>query len=263
MIIELNPVDLLENTFDYAYRKSDFENAEVFKIRLVEHINKIKNVLDADIDNLSDEEFFKLLVSIYYIRLDNNDYLKLFSKKYNKNYTCIAIIPTTMTFTDICKEGRGNSFDWWEQKYQLQYMVAVSNEIKLDENKVYSKKEIKQLVSDNTIILLNQETKTIEEDELTFIEESVEYLPINFDFDENGNIMSGFILDNYDLYMEILREKFTKAKIYNDMQKYISYLRDDIKHIINCDDNISQLCKEYYEKEGIKSSLDVLQRRIK
>lgn len=168
-----------------------------------------------------------------------------------------------MTFTDICKEGRGNSFDWWEQKYQLQYMVAVSNEIKLDENKVYSKKEIKQLVSDNTIILLNQETKTIEEDELTFIEESVEYLPINFDFDENGNIMSGFILDNYDLYMEILREKFTKAKIYNDMQKYISYLRDDIKHIINCDDNISQLCKEYYEKEGIKSSLDVLQRRIK
>lgn len=63
--------------------------------------------------------------------------------------------------------------------------------------------------------------------------------------------------------MEILREKFTKAKIYNDMQKYISYLRDDIKHIINCDDNISQLCKEYYEKEGIKSSLDVLQRRIK
>ena len=70
MIIELNPVDLLENTFAYAYRKSDFENAEVFKIRLVEHINKIKNVLDADIDNLSDEEFFKLLVSIYYIRLD-------------------------------------------------------------------------------------------------------------------------------------------------------------------------------------------------
>ena len=269
MNAEISRVSLIEDIYAYAGRQTNSENAEEFKKQVISHISKIKNVVDADIENLSDEDFFKLLVSVYSIGLDMDDYLELFSKKYNKNYTWVTEIPTTMTFTGRATEGHGRSFDWWEQLYQVQYVAAISDDMEFDYNKVYSKKEIEKLVSDKTIILLEQKDKPINKRYEDFKEESFQYFPIDFDFDQNGNIMSGFILDNYGLYIEMLRKKFTKRKILMDMQDYICDLRTEIDGLIQYSkfgdgihSEISRLCKEWYETSGTKSDFKLLQKRF-
>ncbi len=269
MTAELNRVSLIEDTYAYVSRKSDSENAEEFKKQVISHISKIKNVIDADIENLSDEDFLKLLASVYSIYLDIDDYLELFSRKYNKKYTCVIEIPTTMTFTDSATEGHGKSFDWWEQLYQVVLVAAISDDMDFDHNKVYSKKEIEKLVLEKTIILLEQKNKPMEEENENFRKEPFQYFPIDFDFTENGNIISGFILDNYDLYIEMLRKKFTKRKILIDMQDYICDLREEIDGLIQYsrfDDGmyseISKLCKEWYETSGTKSDFKLLQKKF-
>ena len=55
----LNRVSLMEDTYAYAGAQSNSENAEKFKKQVTSHIIKIKNVIDADIKNLSNEDFFK------------------------------------------------------------------------------------------------------------------------------------------------------------------------------------------------------------
>ena len=57
-----------------------------------------------------------------------------------------------MTYTSIATEKFAKKFDWWEQLYQVYYFAATSEQVMFDYNKVYSKKEIKKLVSDKDII---------------------------------------------------------------------------------------------------------------
>lgn len=265
MVIERQPINLLYETYSYIGRQPVEQSAAAFKAELLKHLDKLKKFVDVDIDELSNEEFFKLLVSIYSIRLDMKDYLKLFSKKYNKQYNRVTKIPTNMTLIDRATEGHGRSFDWWDQLYQVEYDAAISNDTDFDYNKVYSKKEIEKLVSDKTIILLKQENSPIQKKDVDFNEESFQYFPIDFDITESGDIMSGFILDNYDLYIDMLRENITQRKILMDIRDYIVYLNSEILAVTSCSgpilnesDEISTLCKKWYDSSNTKNEFELL-----
>ena len=43
--------------------------------------------------------------------------------------------------------------------------------------------------------------------------------------------LAKFIINNYQLFGELLREKFTKKKVLNDMKKLINDFQDDINVI--------------------------------
>lgn len=261
MIVELHKTFIYENTYAYVYRKNDVKNFKTFKDEVQMGINKIKNLIDTDIEKLSDEDFYKLLNSVYYIKPEMSDYLEILSMNNSKKYKYTGKIQTTLTFTGTATEGHGRSFDWWEQLYQVEYVAAISSEMKFDPNKTYSKKEIEKLVSNKTIVLLEQTTTPVEVTKIDFKQENFEN-----DFVENIDTRSKSFPENFDLYIPKLRKIFTKKKILLDISKYINAFKNDIQDVItNSDPNneIASLCEKWYIDSNIEEQVKALQMQIK
>lgn len=260
----------LEDTYAYVSRASDEENAEVFKTKVQEYINILKKVTESDFDKLTDKELYELLSKVYSITLDEKDYLKMLSKYNDKNYTFIHRIPTTMTFTSRATEGHGRSFDWGDQLYQVYYLAATSDTFKFDYNKTYSKEEIKKLLSDKSIAILKQAEEAIN-DSQNFVKETFEPLPtLDIDIKNYGDNISQFVLNNYSLFGELLRKKFTKKIVLKDMKKIINELNEKIQEIfsdIQLKDplysGIATICKEWFESSKEKKEFQGIQKILK
>lgn len=264
---ELSRVSILENTYAYIGRASNESNFKTFKEEIEKHLNIIKRVLDSDIDKLTDDEFFNLLMGTYSITLDTEDYLKLLSKKYHKKYIFVGEIPTTMTFTGRATEGHGRSFSWWPQLYQVGYDAAISRDMDYEYNKVYTKEEVNKLVSDKSVVLLTENHKPV--DNIDFKEETFTPFSINDKFNIDGNTLSGFTLNNYNLYIKYLKRKFTKKKILMDIKKYAIDLQKDIDSVTklsNQNDSLyselTKLCNDWYESSEAKNKFLLLQRKL-
>lgn len=253
MIIEREEISLVEETYAYVSRASDEENAKIFKERICNYIKALKELVDSDFDKLTDEEFYKMLCNIYCISLSESDYLKMLSRYYNQKYSNIYTIPTTMTFTDTATEGHGHSFDYWEQLYQVFYLVATSSQFKFDFNKTYTKDEIKKLLSSKDIIILNKEDTPIDEDEIEFNEENYESLPtLGIEFEDFDDNISQFVLNNFWLLGELLRKKFTKRFIIKDVKALIEELDEELRIIFSdvgksySSSMTAAICKEWF-----------------
>ena len=269
MKIERKRMTLLEDTYAYIGRSSDEENAEEFKREVKNYISTINEIVEVDFDRLTDKELYELLTKVYNIYLDDKDYLEMLSKRYNKEYIRFYRIPTTLTFYDIKKEGYGNNFSWWQQLYQVYYDVVAINDVNFDYNKIYSKDEIKEMVNTKNVVILKQELEEIL-DNPEFEKEEYEKLPIlDIDINGCGNNMSQFIINNYQLFGELLRRKFTKKKVLNDMKKLINDFQDDINAIFyyaNSNDtinyNIARICKEWFDTSNDKKEYEIIQKKL-
>lgn len=263
-------ISLAEDTYAYIGRASDEENAEEFKTRLQQYISILKEVIESDFDKLTDKELYKLLSKVYGISLDEDDYLKMLSKLNNKQYTFIHRIPTTMTFTGRATEGHGRSFDWWDQLYQVYYLAATSNTFKFDYNKTYSKEEIKKLSADKSIALLKREEEAIDNNR-DFIQEDYEPIPtLDIDIKGYGDNISSFVLDNYSLFGQLLRKRFTKKNVLKDMKKMIDDLTEEMQEIFSdiqsSDPNYSEtarVCKEWFDSSSEKTQYQGIQKILK
>ena len=268
METERKRISLVEDTYAYIGRASDEENAEEFKTRLQEYISLLKEVVESDFDKLTDKELYELLSKAYGISLDEDDYLEMLSKLNNKQYTFIHKIPTTMTFTDIATEGHGRSFDWWEQLYQVYYLAASSDTFKFDYNKTYSKKEIKKLTADKSIVLLKREEEAIDS-----IRGQEKYEPIpTLDIDINGygDNISKFVLNNYSLFGKLLRKRFTKKTVLKDMREMIDDLTAEMQEIFSdakSSDPIysgtARVCKEWFDSSSEKAEYQGIQKILR
>lgn len=266
---ERKRMSLLEDTYAYIGRLSDDENAEEFKRKVKNYISTIKEIVEADFDKLTDKELFELLTNVYNIYLDDKDYLEILSKSYNKEYTHFYRIPTTLAFYDTKQEGHGNNFSWWPQLYQIYYNVVATNDVDFDCNKIYTKDEIKEMVDTKNIVILKQESEEIMDNQ-EFEKEEYEELPIlDIDINDYGNNISQFIINNYQLFGELLRKKFIKKNVLNDMKKLINDLKDDINAIFyyaNSNDtinyNIARICKEWFDTSSDKEEYESLQKKL-
>lgn len=263
-------ISLAEDTYAYIGRASDEENAEEFKTRLQQYISILKEVIESDFDKLTDKELYELLSKVYGISLDEDDYLKMLSKLNNKQYTFIHRIPTTMTFTGRATEGHGRSFDWWDQLYQVYYLAATNNTFKFDYNKTYSKEEIKKLSADKSIALLKREEEAIDNNR-DFIQEDYEPIPtLDIDIKGYGDNISSFVLDNYSLFGQLLRKRFTKKNVLKDMKKMIDDLSEEMQEIFSdtqsSDPNYSgtaRVCKEWFDSSSEKTQYQGIQKILK
>ncbi len=263
-------ISLVEDTYAYIGRASNEENAKEFKTRLQQYISILKEVIESDFDKLTDKELYELLSKVYGISLDEDDYLKMLSKLNNKQYTFIHRIPTTMTFKDRATEGHGRSFDWWEQLYQVYYLAATSDTFKFDYNKTYSKEEIKKLSADKSIALLKREEEAIDSNR-DFIQEDYEPIPtLDIDIEGYGDNISSFVLDNYSLFGQLLRNKFTKKTVLKDMKKMIDDLSEEMQEIFSdtqsSDPNYSEtarVCKEWFDSSSEKTEYQGIQKILK
>lgn len=263
-------ISLAEDTYAYIGRASDEENAEEFKTRLQQYISILKEVIESDFDKLTDKELYELLSKVYAISIDEDDYLKMLSNLNNKQYTFIHRIPTTMTFTGRATEGHGRSFDWWDRLYQVYYRAATSNTFKFDYNKTYSKKEIKKLSADKSIALLKREEEAIDNNR-DFIQEDYEPIPtLDIDIKGYGDNISSFVLDNYSLFGQLLRKRFTKKNVLKDMKKMIDDLTEEMQEIFSdtqsSDPNYSEtarVCKEWFDSSSEKTQYQGIQKILK
>lgn len=263
-------ISLVEDTYAYIGRASNEENAKEFKTRLQQYISILKEVIESDFDKLTDKELYELLSKVYGISLDEDDYLKMLSKLNNKQYTFIHRIPTTMTFTSRATEGHGRSFDWWDQLYQVYYLAATSNTFKFDYNKTYSKEEIKKLSADKSIALLKREEEAIDSNR-DFIQEDYEPIPtLDIDIKGYGDNISSFVLDNYILFGQLLRKRFTKKTVLKDMRKMIDELTEEMQEIFSDTKSsnplysgTSRVCKEWFDSSSEKTEYQGIQKILK
>ena len=176
-----------------------------------------------------------------------------------------------MIFVGKASEGHGRSFDCWIQDYQIYYLVVASEEFDFDYNKIYSIAEINELVSNKTIMLLKEDSEAID-DYVEFAMEgyqSLETLDINITgYSDN---ISKFINDNYSLFGDLLRKKFPKEKVLDDMKGLIEELDDEINNVFFSSNNpsdylyfeTSKKCKEWYELSSEKEEYQNIKKRLK
>lgn len=263
-------ISLIEDTYAYIGNMHIEENVETFKTKLHEYISRLKEVVESDFDKFTDNELYELLSKIYVIALDEEDYLKMLSNYNNKQYTFIYRIPTTMTLTRRTTEGHGRSFDWWNQLYQVYYLAATSETFEFDYNKTYSKAEIKKMLFDKSIVILKQYEETIDSDQ-DFVEENYESIPtLDIDIESYSDNISQFVLNNYSLFGELLRKKFTNQTVLKDVKKIINELNQEIQEIFSNVQSKEQLyrdvaimCKEWFNISEERKEYNEIQKSLK
>lgn len=270
MNIDKIDITLTEDTYAYIYRDSEKEISETFKETLRKYISIINDLVNKDLKQLSDEEFYDLLCNVYSISLTEEDYLKIISKRNDKKYNRFTEIGTFMTFTDTATEGRGKGFSWWRQLYQVSYIVAVSENIEIKYGSTLKKEDIKRMVEDKTIVIVKSITKPIEH-KLNINEEfeNIPTMELNCSY-SCGNIYGSICKDdNFPIIVSMLRRKFTKNRILKDMKAYIGELQDEMQIVLSHSqldyayNEVSKLCNEWYEKSEEKETFKSLQRKLK
>lgn len=271
MNIDKKSITLTEDTYAYMYRVSNKKIFETFRDTLKKYINTINDLVNQDLKTLTDEEFYDLLCKVYSISLTEEDYLKILSKRNNKKYNRFTEIGTFMTFTDTATEWHGRDFSWWIQLYQVGYIVAVSEDTKIEYDSVLGKKDIKKMVEDKTIVIVGRKTRPI--NNKLNINETIEEIPsieLNCTYSEIYGRLNGLIYkdDNFSIIISMLRRKFTKKRILKDMKDYIEELQDEMTIVLSPSQHsytyneVSKLCNEWYDKSEEKHKLNVLQRKI-
>lgn len=261
---------LLEDTYKYLGRASKSENTEIFKAKFKTYISTLKNVIESDIDKLTDKELYKLLEKIYSISFDGEDYLEVLSKCNNKQYTYIHKIPTKMIFTDVKNKEHDGVFDWWNQIYQIHLFAATSDQFKFNDDKMYSIEEINELLSSGDIVILNYRAKAIDNNK-EFVQDNYESTsPLDIEIMNHNNDMSKFISNNSSLFGELLRKRCTKKSILKDVGEFVNDLNREIKYVFldsQAEDpyysETAKMCKEWFESSDAKIEYQNIQKTLK
>lgn len=252
MNIERKIINICEETLNLLEWPK--ENLETFKIQIKKYIYAMNNLIDIDLNKLSDEEFCSLISEIYNVYIDDEDCLKILSKKNKKKYNMFTEITTKMTYEATATEGHGKNFSWWNQIYQVVYEVAVSEDISIDSSKDYNSKEIEEMIIDKNIVIVGRKSIPVEEK----IENYKEFKITTMDDIRDENITS------------ILRRKFTKKKILKDMQDVIDELEIEIDDTLSSSNNeksvyyeTSKLCDEWFNKSEEKKEYEHIKSKVK
>lgn len=257
MDLERIDISLQEKTFENIYRDSNKENAQKFKLYLKTIISDIKEVMDADFNLLSDQELYILLNKIYNISFDEDDYLKMLSEKYKKNYVCSTNIATTMTFQGIKTEGQGKTFDYWSQLFQVHFKIIATQDVKITD-KPFTKNELKKLIENKSILILSEYEIPIEE--ITFEKEEYENFPL---------LETSTWIDNVRCYGKLLRQHISKKDVLKDLRILLYELEIELNSVFQgenatCVDypEIAGLCKEWFDKSEVKKEYLWLKREL-
>lgn len=213
---------------------------------------------------------------MYSISLTEDDYLKIISKKNDKNYNTFTEIGTYMTSADTVTTGKGRNFGWHKQLFQVRYIVAVSDDINIEYGCILRKKKIMKMINNKSIVIVGSRLEPLNT-ELELYEE-VEKMP-SMDIDLSGsfyeNGLCGEICgdickdDNFPVVISMLRKKITKKRILSDMKDYIDELQEQIKEVLsysNYDyayDETSRLCKAWYRNSEEKKLFKSIQNKLK
>ncbi|MBR5227246.1 MAG: hypothetical protein IKV94_01225 [Clostridia bacterium] len=265
MILEKNEINLTAEAYVYVGRCEAEEILKIFKEELRKYIYIIKRFAVEDLKKLSDDEFWELVKEVYSVKLLERDYLKLLSKKYKKEYYKFVEINTSMVYEQTETEGKGKNFSWWQQLYQVRYVVAVSSECKVSYGDLFTKAEIEEKVQNNDIVLVRLQCEplngTISFEKENFQEFEITELGV---FNYEGKIF-GYVEknENFHSVISLLRRALNKKRIRKDMADIIEELKFRIHEIITDKfvdyySEISRMCNDWYELSQEKKEVEAL-----
>lgn len=191
--------------------------------------NVLKNVEIAEqltgesATSLSDEEYTKMLYSICSISLTEQDYLKILSQALGNTFVSYTTIETTMTRNITATEGRGNSFDYWNEEVGTEFDIAYAQNANIDTEHSYSVEELKKLIAEKRIVLLKE--KDVHD---SLPEKAEEYE--SFETLDLFTIPYGKHFP--DIYYKYIRENINGAKIKKALKSYLKVFENEMHEII-------------------------------
>lgn len=259
-------LDDIEDLNDGTYDPD--EMVEKFKDCVANNIRVINKIINADIDKMTDEEFWDFINKAFDVNFKQKHYLKMISLLKGKKFNCFSEIWSTMTFTATKTEGRGHDFSWYETKFQQGFKVAVSKGLSIDDGKAYSVEEIKQLIASNDLVLIDDSQRDLQFTSPNFEEEPFQELPmLKGHYNEFFDLLE-FNVEGSELFphaIQVVREKYTKKKILKKMASKIEELQAEINQFLQVNssnyykESVGQPCKNWFEESSMKLSLQALQ----
>lgn len=254
---------ICEDTLSYFGVLEDEDIVKAFGDNLKEQVHTIKELSEKDYNDLTNEELFYLLNKIYSIVVEEKDVLKYISNKNNREYSSIRTIPTTMSFTADKKDSRGRIMDYWKEKYQVFLEVALAKDKDLPTRDNITKEELKELIDKKDIIVLDYDT--LEVDDVIRDEEEFDNTILKF-FDISRRMLPDNKLykEEFDYYMNLLKEKLPRKKLLKELSNYLKDLIQDIYDLFVSSSlsygygTISSNCKEWYKNSDIKDEINNL-----
>lgn len=230
--------------FEFNYLINKFE----------EVIYYISKLLNKDIKNINNEDYYNIVKSIFNIMFYEEDIFHLLSQATNEKYSKIENLKTRKIYKLPEREGRGRDFNYWTETYQRILCLIVPDDIKIDSNHNYSNCEIKELLKNHEIFLFKDDLKHLGIDPtLPFDVENlnVKIKTLTIEKNENNEYnYSEFYLDDIKCSDEQLYQKIRKLALQNIREnlypkKVLKYAKQIIKY--------TEEFKNDFEKEIINS----------
>lgn len=209
-------------------------------------LDAIGVLIDYDFKDIPDKTFYNLVSNFYLIYLNNGDILNIISRVKGIQYDRFEALNSRMVFKDIVREGHGRDFSWWEETFQVNYVVAVAKDFAIDPNHNYSKEDIKEMTKNKQIVLIDSYSKDIGMNpKLSFIKEE----PTNVDIDtlrlglgcdflsEYDNIFQLDLLENidsefaskvYKTAISLIKKRLNKKKVLNECKQILLFLNENM-----------------------------------
>lgn len=112
--------------------------------------------------SFKDKEFFDNLLKIAFINdFNENDCLHVLELVHNLKFVGFGRIKTTMKSTVRKTEGRGKSFDWWEEIVGVDYKILYTKDFTIDNDHIYTISEIKKLLEEKKIVIVSEEERSL------------------------------------------------------------------------------------------------------
>ncbi len=205
------------------YLKSLIESYDTKKIdvsSIMSRINDYFKVADSfDVllnhsDSMPNSMYYLILSDICSITLEKDDYLKIISDVNDKKYNKVMTIKTTM------KENKKTSS-------RVTYESFVSDDAGILKNQILNKKELKESIDNKSIVLIYERHERKDFGKHEFTEKKEDFKLTNYkDFIDKNNYLI--------LYTsKYIRENISKERLKNELSIYLSFLKEEINHIIN------------------------------
>lgn len=209
-------------------------------------LDAMRVLIDYDFKDIPDKTFYNLVSNFYSIYLTKGDILNIISRVNGIQYDKFEELNSRMVFKDIVREGHGRDLSWWEETFQVNYIVAVAKDFTIDSNHNYSKEEIEEMAKNKQIVAIDLYSKDIGWDpELSFEKEEPTEVDIDtlglglgceflneydscFQLDLLENADSEFASKAYKIAISIIRKRLNKKKVLNEFKQILLFLNENM-----------------------------------
>ena len=239
-----------KNEYSYDNDSNWLELVWYGYLRYLEYVKRdldaIGVLIDYDFKDIPDKTFYNLVSNFYSIYLTKGDILNIISRVKGIQYDRFEALNSRMVFKDIVREGHGRDFSWWEETFQVNYIVAVAKDFTIDPNHNYSKEDIEEMAKNKQIVAVDSYSKDIGMNpKLSFIKEE----PTNVDIDtlrlglgcdflsEYDNIFQLDLLENidsefaskvYKTAISLIKKRLNKKKVLNECKQILLFLNENM-----------------------------------